>query len=112
MKGLSKYNYWERLSILKMLSTERRTERYKILYVWKMLNGTVPNLGLQVASEESSRLGLTIRIPPKSGLKDSVQSMKDQFLTTHGPRLFNSLSKCVWDRGHSFETFKKMVDDF
>ena len=80
---------------MKLLSTERRTERFKILYTWKMLTGKVPNIGLSIHTDESTRLGLTLTIPPKSGTKTSVQTLKDQFLTTFGPRLFNMLPRCL-----------------
>ena len=35
-------NYWERLKALKMLSQERRMERYRIIYTWKILEGKSP----------------------------------------------------------------------
>ena len=34
---VSKMTYWERLKKLKMNSQQRRSERYKIIYVWKTL---------------------------------------------------------------------------
>ena len=52
-----------------------------------------PSLGIQVATEVGSRLGLTLRIPPKSGTKESVQTLKDIFFTTHAQKLFNSTSR-------------------
>ena len=39
-------NYWERLIYLKMNSQERRMERYRIIYIWKILNNLVPNCGV------------------------------------------------------------------
>ena len=95
-----------------MISTERRTERYKVFYLWKMLTGLVPNIGVEVATEESTRTGLTVKIPPKSGSKESVQTLKDQFFMTHAPRLFNSLPKCIRDRKLSMDSFKSLVDSF
>ena len=41
MKGLS---YPERFTILKLYSLQRRIDRYIIIYVWKILEGLVPNL--------------------------------------------------------------------
>ena len=41
MKGLS---YPEKLTVLKLYSLYRRRERYIIIYVWKILEGLVPNL--------------------------------------------------------------------
>ena len=42
-------NYWEILKHLKMLSQERRMERYRILYIWKILEGRTPNCGVELA---------------------------------------------------------------
>ena len=112
MSGLGGQDYWQRLKTLKMISTERRTERYKILYLWKVLHGLVPDIGIRVATEESSRLGLTLKVPAKSGIRELVQTLKDQFITTHGPRLYNSLPKEVRPRNTSFEVFKARVDTF
>ena len=39
--------YWERLRILRMNSEQRRIERYKILYTWKVLHGLVPDSGME-----------------------------------------------------------------
>ncbi len=41
-------DYWERLSELKLYSLQRRRERYCILYVWKILEDRVPNVGIIV----------------------------------------------------------------
>ena len=110
MSGLQGLNYWERLAQLKMLSCERRSERYKIIYTWKILNGVVPDIGLQLATTEESRLGLTVRVPAKSGSRELVQTLKDQFFSAHGPRLFNSIPKELRARGMSFDMFKARLD--
>lgn len=36
-------NYWERLKHLRLYSLQRRRERYIAIYVWKILEGMVPN---------------------------------------------------------------------
>jgi len=41
-------DYWERLHRLKLLSLERRRDRYAILYVWKVLHNLYPNPGLSL----------------------------------------------------------------
>ena len=53
--------YWERLQFLKMYSQERRMERYRAIYVWKILEGCVPNCGLQETYSE--RRGREVAIP-------------------------------------------------
>ena len=55
-------DYWSRLEHLKMYSQERRLERYRILYLWKILEGYAPNCGIEVA-HENKRLGRKTKIP-------------------------------------------------
>ena len=56
MKGLS---YPERLTVLKLYSLQHRRERYIIIYVWKILEGLVPNLFPPICTKESNRRGRT-----------------------------------------------------
>ena len=78
------------------------------------MNGKAPSLGFQTATTADSRLGFTVKIPSKSGSRESVQSMKDQFFTTHAPRLFNSLPRYIRNVSPSVsqEVFKGLVDQF
>ena len=48
--GLRDLGYWERLKTMGMNSEQRRLERYKIIYVWKVMEGIVPNCGLKWAN--------------------------------------------------------------
>ena len=41
--GLKDMDYWDRLKKLKMMSLQRRRERYCIIQVWKIINGHAPN---------------------------------------------------------------------
>ena len=50
---VSHLDYWNRLKQLKMLSQQRRSERYKIIYTWKVLEGLVPSCGIQEVTEEA-----------------------------------------------------------
>ena len=38
------FSYIKRLEILNLYSLQRRRERYSIIYVWKIVEGLVPNL--------------------------------------------------------------------
>ena len=42
--GTDGMSYSERLKYLKMYSLERRRDRYVVIYVWKIIQGLVPNL--------------------------------------------------------------------
>ena len=56
MAGLS---YTERLTVLKLYSLQHRRERYIIIYVWKILEGLVPNLYPHICTKTSDRRGRT-----------------------------------------------------
>ena len=56
MKGLS---YPERLTVLKLYSLRRRKERYMIIYVWKILDGLVPNFPSSIYTKASDCRGRT-----------------------------------------------------
>ena len=80
-----------------MLSQERRMERYRILYTWKILERKSPNCGL--VSKNHERLGRLCDIP----------SIK----TINGPKLFNCLPKKVRNKKGCFiEEFKTELDTF
>lgn len=58
-------DYWSRLKHLKMYSQQRRTERYRSIYTWKVLEGIVPNCGIQ--HHEHIRRRRECSLPPLKG---------------------------------------------
>ena len=56
-------NYWEQLNELKMISVQRRQERYRCLYIWKILEGMVPNCGVSIVNGTEDRVGGKVRVP-------------------------------------------------
>ena len=105
-------DYWTRLEHLKMLSQERRMERYRILYVWKILEGYAPNCGIEVA-QENPRLGRKVKIPSlvRNGRK-SIQTLREQGFQINGARLFNILPKEIRDMKYHQEDFKEALDEY
>jgi hypothetical protein len=97
-----------------MHSTERRQERYKIIYSWKALRGLVPYCGLVEDSPASSRRGQTISIPslPGSDRYRAVKTLRDQSFQSEGPKLFNSLPREIRNLESTAETFKLHLDKF
>ena len=59
INGLDSLNYWERLRVLELYSLQRRRERYKILLLWKIYRGIVPN-HMDIAFRETGRRGACI----------------------------------------------------
>ena len=61
--ALREMNYWEQLKTMKMKSLQRRLERYRIIYTWKILEGIAPNCGIETKPEGGS-LGRKCQVPP------------------------------------------------
>ena len=57
-QGCHDLSYWERLKKLKLMSLQRRRERYCIIHVWKILNGHAPN----------EMLGVKASLPPLNNM--------------------------------------------
>ena len=91
INGCRNLSYWERLRKLKILSLQRRRERYSIIHVWKILNGLAPN-DLEFEFSNHSRLGIKADIPTISRKAQvSVRADYDKSFRVHASRLFNSL---------------------
>ena len=61
-RGCSELNYWERLKVFKLYSNQRRMERYKIMYIWKSLNGPCHGLKLEWNEfSQTNRSGSTLK---------------------------------------------------
>lgn len=111
-------SYWEQLKKLNLYSLERRRERYTIIYVWKILEGLVPNLDdsseRRLETHTHSRRGRLCKVPSlTSGAPSSVQSLIDGSFAVRGPRLFNALPTEVRNTASkSVEGFKNILDRF
>jgi len=60
-ENLQLYNYWDRLTMMKLNSVQRRQERYRILYIFKILQALVPNPGIKF--DTNNTRGRIINIP-------------------------------------------------
>ena len=103
-------NYWQRLAHLKMYSQERRMERYRAMYVWKILEGLAPNCGLEETS--SDRRGREVKIDQSKG-SCKIKTIREGSFKVHGARLFNSLPKKIRNLTKvSSEEFKISLDQY
>ena len=104
-------NYWQRLEAIKMNSEQRRFERYKIIYMWKIINDLVPNCGVEW-TEATERKGRMCKIPNLKG-SSKVQKLREQSFQMAGPKLWNCLPKSVRNlKTTSQDEFKQVLDDF
>ena len=105
-------NYWKRLQVLQMYSQERRMERYRIIYVWKILEKYAPNCGIEIAPE-NKRLGRKCKIPSlvPNGRR-AIQTLRENSFQINGARLFNCLPKKLREIQKDQDMFKSELDIF
>ena len=105
-------NYWEHLKKLQMNSQQRRFEGYRIVYVWKILEGLVPNPGILTC--DPGNKGRLVKIPalcPRSTSR--VRSLREASLSVHGVRLFNALPQKIRDvKNCDISLFKEKLENF
>ena len=105
-------SYWQRLKYLKLNSQQRRFERYRIIYVWKIIQGLVPNPGLEPLFSEEK--GQKVKISPLNNKSSSrVKSLRESSFQIHGPRLFNTLPNYLRNmKLCGVDEFKEKLDHF
>ena len=106
------------LSCLKMYSLQRRRERYRILYVWKIIEGLVPNLSVSTTSgiqvKWNIRVGRQCVYPRVANQTNNrLKKLHDGLLSKHGSLLFNCLPKNIRNMsGCSVISFKRELDNY
>ena len=86
-------NYHERLEKLKLMSLQRRRERYTIIHMYKILHNISPN-DFNVNFQYSDRRGIQAVIPPlQRRAPKKAQHKYDDSFAVLGPRLWNVLPK-------------------
>ena len=103
-----KLHYWERLQLFKLLSNQRRMERYKLLYIWKSIHGYVPSLGLKWKQRDPTKL-----VYPKTfGSVGRTRTLQKSSLNWEGVHLFNCLPLKIRTYKGTKESFKNVLDQF
>ena len=106
-------NYWKRLAAMNLYSLQRRRERYRIIYIWKVLEGLVPNVNMKInlSTNFHARLGRKCQIPNVPNTK--LAKSREASLSINGARLFNIMPKSVRNLTNvNLSTFKCALDRF
>lgn len=97
INGMDGLDYTQRLDKLNMYTAQRRQERYKIIYTYKIKEGLVPNIsethGLQFLPNE--RHGCTCRIPKFPLYKNKAVVARNSSFALTAPSLWNSLPRSI-----------------
>ena len=114
IKGTEEMNYGQRLNFLKMYSIQRRHERYKIIYLYKIKEKLVPNIsstnGLQFYI--SRRHGCMCRIPPYPLHHNKAVVARNASFALTAANLWNVLPKSIRNiSGLSIDAFKRRLDN-
>ena len=115
LKKMSCYgdsSYWEILKNLGLYSLQRRRERYRIIYMWSILECLVPNPKPdQIYGKFNSRHGRFCAVPLVKN-NGNRKTMCVSF-AVHSAKLFNCLPKEIRDLTNcSKDVFKKHLDNY
>ena len=96
IRSCKNLDYWQRLKKLKLMSLQRRRERYIIIHVlWKIVNGHAPN-DVALSFKTHQRLGVRAVVPPlQLKAQKSVRTHYEHSFSVKGPQLWNILPKAV-----------------
>ena len=95
IESCSGMNYWDRLKHLRILSLQRRRERYTIIHVWKVLHKVVPD-STSLLFKEHIRLGTKAQVPRYNYLaQKSISGPYETSFGVRGAQLWNSLPRAV-----------------
>ena len=112
-------SYWNQLKHLKLYSLERRRERYRIIYIWKILENLAPNI-----SDLEGKDKITAKWHPRRGRECilpsicrkascSVKRLREASLPVRGQQLFNILPSAIRNiTDCSVDSFKRRLDTF
>lgn len=110
-------NYWSILSHLKMYSLERRRERYRIIYLWKIIEKLVPNLSdtngeiVSIVHPRHGRQCSLMNLNNSASTK--VSNLRNDSFSVHATRLFNVLPYSIRNTTNcSVPEFKSKLDRF
>ena len=94
-----------------MYSIQRRNERFKILYLYKIKEGLVPNVSNKYRLYfTEGRLGCLCKIP-RFRPRGKARKARDSSFAWTACNLWNSLPKCVRDiAGENVMFFKNKLD--
>ena len=114
--GTEGLKYGERLKFLRMYLLERRRDRYAVIYVWKIVQGLVPNMlgSDRIRSTNSNpRLGRYCLLPPLNNKAPKyVQTLRENSFSVRGPKLFNELEADLRNFDGSLDAFKRRLDKY
>ncbi|KAK3878543.1 hypothetical protein Pcinc_016842 [Petrolisthes cinctipes] len=110
IRGMRDLSYWDRLMELGLYSQQRRRDRYRVIYKWKILEGQVLNpapLALSPYTTERTGCKCIRSSLPTTRVPERIRTLLASSLIHEGPKVFNALLKEVRNTtGCPVENFK------
>ena len=75
IEGMSALSYWERLKVLKLYSLQRRQERFKIIYLFKIMQNFVPNPGISITENERTGYKHNVSARTARGIQEELRRL-------------------------------------
>ena len=103
--SISHLHYYDRLKYLKMMSLQRRRERYSIIMMFKILHNMSPNdIGIEFT--QSDRRGIRAKVPKITrDAKLKHRTQYDNSFAVRGPMLWNRIPAHITNKP-SLDSFK------
>ena len=105
-------DYWDALKKLGLYSLERRRDRYRVIYLWKTIEGLVPPLGL--SPTWNPRRGRTVKpVDVARNAATWVRNAKAHSFRHESVRMWNLLPIGIRNTTHvSVDSFKRRLDNY
>ena len=111
ISGMCFLSYSKRLEVLKLCSLQSRRERYGIIYVWKIVEGLVPNRSDPITCSFSDRRGRTCVVCHSGAGR--LGTLKYNSFRSRSIRMFNRLPKAIRMLSScSVVRFKSQLDSY
>ena len=106
--SISHLHYYNRLKSLKLMSLQRRRERYSIIMMYKILHNISPN-DLNIEFSENDRRGIQAKVPKiTKEAKMRYRSQYDASFAVRGPMLWNRIPTQITTK-QTLEGFKSAL---
>ena len=111
--GLYELPYWTRLKLFNLMSVERRVQRYRCIYIWKILNHKIPDIGiLNLGRTRNTRSGVTIIPLALDGFSASFRTKQKNSMLHAGVIIYNSLPESIRNIKDDLDEFKFELDRY
>ena len=112
--GMEGLDYAERLKKLGMYSVQRRHERYKLIYMYKIKEGIVPNISetFGLTFSQRGRRGCICEMPTYRLYHNRAITARNNSFALTASSLWNALPKNIRNiSGLSVDSFKRRLDN-